>query len=50
MMKLIGNLEVIAAASEAGIVLTEEMSVIMSITLLNAAKELRNVYLMSDKT
>lgn len=41
MKKLIGELEMIAAAAEPGVVVTEEMSVICCVTLLKAAKELR---------
>lgn len=39
--KLIGDLEVMAAASEAGIVLTEEMSISCSVTLMKAVTLLK---------
>ncbi|HCE3428224.1 TPA: hypothetical protein NG603_004399 [Vibrio parahaemolyticus] len=39
--KLIGELEMIAAAAEPGVVITEEMSVTCSDTLLKAIKELK---------
>lgn len=41
MKKLIGDLEMMAAAAEPGVVVTEEMSVTCCVTLLKAAKELR---------
>ena len=41
--KLIGDLEVMAIASEAGIVLTKEMSVSCSITLLKAVDFLKEI-------
>lgn len=39
--KLIGDLEMMAAAAEPGVVITEEMSISCSMTLLKAASELR---------
>ena len=41
MKKLIGDLEMMAAAAEPGVVVTEEMSVSCCVTLLKAANELR---------
>ncbi len=41
MKKIIGDLEMMAAAAEPGVVITEEMSISCSITLLKAASELR---------
>ncbi|MBF4228160.1 hypothetical protein EAY71_25920 [Vibrio anguillarum] len=41
MKKLIGDLEMMAAAAEPGVVVTEEMSVSCYVTLLKAANELR---------
>ena len=41
--KLIGDLEMMAAAAEPGVVITEEMSLTCSMTLLKAVKELRKV-------
>lgn len=43
--KLIGELEMMAAAAEPGVVVTEEMSITCSVTLLKAVDELkRKVY------
>ncbi len=39
--KLIGDLEMMAAAAEPGVVISEEMSISCSVTLLKAASELR---------
>ncbi|TPA69921.1 hypothetical protein DXJ77_23395 [Vibrio parahaemolyticus] len=39
--KLIGDLEMMAAAAEPGVVITEEMSITCSITLLQAVNELK---------
>ncbi len=39
--KLIGELEMMAAAAEPGVVLTEEMSITCSATLLKAVNELK---------
>lgn len=39
--KLIGDLEMMAAAAEPGVVITEEISVTCSITLLRAVGELK---------
>lgn len=41
MKKIIGDLEMMAAAAEPGVVITEEMSISCSVTLLKAASELR---------
>ncbi|MDL1992999.1 hypothetical protein [Vibrio parahaemolyticus] len=46
--KLIGDLEMMAAASEPGVVITEEMSLSCSMTLLKAVKELRKVTFERD--
>lgn len=48
MKKLIGDLEMMAAAAEPGVVVTEEMSVSCCVTLLKAASELRR-RMNSDK-
>lgn len=40
--KVIGELELIIAAAEPGIVMTEEMSEVCSSVLLNAVKQLRS--------
>lgn len=39
--KLIGDLEMMAAAAEPGVVITEEMSVTCCVTLLQAVNELK---------
>ncbi|MEZ9880547.1 hypothetical protein [Vibrio sp. 10N.261.51.E5] len=41
MKKIIGDLEMMAAAAEPGVVITEEMSVSCSVTLLKAICELK---------
>lgn len=46
--KLIGDLEMMAAAAEPGVVITEEMSLSCSMTLLKAVKELRKVTFERD--
>ncbi|WP_341852033.1 hypothetical protein [Vibrio vulnificus] len=46
--KLIGDLEMMAAAAEPGVVITEEMSLSCSMTLLKAVKELRRVTFEKD--
>lgn len=46
--KLIGDLEMMAAAAEPGVVITEEMSLSCSMTLLKAVKELRRVTFERD--
>lgn len=43
LQKLIGDLEILVAAAEPGIVMTEDMSVSCSVTLLTAVEELRKV-------
>lgn len=43
LQKLIGDLEIMVAAAEPGIVMTEDMSVSCSVTLLTAVEELRKV-------
>lgn len=43
LQKLIGDLEIMVAAAEPGIVMTENMSVSCSVTLLTAVEELRKV-------
>jgi hypothetical protein len=40
--KIIGELELMAAAAEPGVVMTEEMSVICCSVLLNAVKQLKD--------
>lgn len=40
--RIIGELELMAAAAEPGIVMTEEMSIICCSVLLNAAAELKD--------
>lgn len=40
-IKLIGELEMMAAAAEPGVVITEEMSIACAITLLQAVSELK---------
>ncbi|ELX7527410.1 hypothetical protein SKP09_004543 [Vibrio parahaemolyticus] len=42
-IKLIGDLEIMAAAAEPGVVLTEEMSITCSVTLLQAIAELKRL-------
>lgn len=39
--KIIGDLEMMAAAAEPGVVITEEMSISCSVTLLKAIDELK---------
>ncbi|TCN02954.1 hypothetical protein [Vibrio crassostreae] len=39
--KMIGDLEMMAAAAEPGVVITEEMSISCSVTLLKAIDELK---------
>jgi len=46
--KLIGDLEMMAAAAEPGVVITEEMSLSCSMTLLKAVKELRKITFERD--
>lgn len=46
--KLIGDLEMMAAAAEPGVVITEEISLSCSMTLLKAVKELRKVTFERD--
>lgn len=48
--KLIGDLEMMAAAAEPGVVITEEMSISCSVTLLKAASELRRKVRELDRT
>ena len=48
--KLIGDLEMMAAAAEPGVVITEEMSISCSMTLLKAASELRRKIRELDRT
>ncbi len=48
--KLIGDLEMMAAAAEPGVVITEEMSISCSMTLLKAASELRRKVRELDRT
>lgn len=48
--KMIGDLEMMAAAAEPGVVITEEMSISFSIILLKAASELKRKVLELDKT
>jgi len=38
---LIGGLEMMIAAAEPGVVMTEEMSMVCSVTLLSAVRELK---------
>ncbi|OCH31982.1 hypothetical protein A6E13_15805 [Aliivibrio fischeri] len=50
MKKLIGELEMMAAAAEPGVVITEEMSVSCCVTLLKAVNELKRRVYRKDST